>query len=150
MVTLKKEITTHYNGLLRAANNMLTEICKLDKQLWGMYDDEEVECKKRVEMVDRLQEEQISKITEESEKLKDQIHNYERKLTEAVESSNNDLMEIKDKLEQCCRNVQKLLRDSGVTEQVQNKEETTQRLQTHTNTELPYQLSKFPHMMKGG
>ena len=58
--TLKEEITAEVKKLLKSANGKITEMCKLDKQIWRTLDVEEVECKEKIEMIEQLCEEQVS------------------------------------------------------------------------------------------
>ncbi|XP_067943193.1 uncharacterized protein [Watersipora subatra] len=80
--TLKEEITAHFNNLLQSAGEKLIELCMADKQIWKVLGEEEVECSRRIQMIERIRDEQIEIIREESEKLKEQIHEYQRELTD--------------------------------------------------------------------
>ena len=57
---LKEEITAEVKKLLKSANDKITEMCKLDKQIWRTLDDEEVQCKEKIEMIEQLCEEQVT------------------------------------------------------------------------------------------
>lgn len=56
---LKEEITLHFNKLLKLAGDKLTDICKLDKQIWKALDDEEVKCKEKIEMIEQVRDKQV-------------------------------------------------------------------------------------------
>ncbi|XP_067932732.1 E3 ubiquitin-protein ligase TRIM33-like [Watersipora subatra] len=73
---LKEKITTEFDELLQLVNDKLTEICIIDKQIWRMLDKEEAKCKKKIELIEKVCEEQIKRIREESENLKERIRDY--------------------------------------------------------------------------
>ena len=56
---LNEEMTAHFNGLLKLSNSRITEICKLDKQAWRSLDDVEMECKEKIEMIEKIRDEQV-------------------------------------------------------------------------------------------
>ena len=56
---LKEEITSYFNVLLNSASDRLTEICKLDKLAWASLDDEEEQCKQKIDMIERVRDEQV-------------------------------------------------------------------------------------------
>ena len=57
---LKEEITSHFTDLLTSANDKVTDICKRDKKMWRILDDEEVECKHMIETIEHIRDEQVS------------------------------------------------------------------------------------------
>ena len=59
---LKEEITAHFNEVLTLANKKITEICKLDKKAWRYLDDVEMDCKEKIEMIERIRDEQVIQI----------------------------------------------------------------------------------------
>ncbi|XP_067943302.1 uncharacterized protein [Watersipora subatra] len=145
--SLKEEITTHFNNLLESASEKLTEICMTDKQIWNVLDEEEVECAKRIHMIERVRDEQIEMIIEESEKLKEKIYEYQRELTDQVESYNTELMAKKERLEESCSEVQKWLRESHVTEMVEQKHQKTDELVNNTDVKICCPLARTPALM---
>ena len=59
----KEEITAYFNNLLKSASDKITEICKLDKQIWRTLDDEEVECKEKIQIIEPARDEQVNATT---------------------------------------------------------------------------------------
>ena len=57
---LKEEITSHFADLLKSASDKVTNICKRDKKIWRVLDDEEMECKHMIEMIERIRDEQVT------------------------------------------------------------------------------------------
>ncbi|XP_067943192.1 uncharacterized protein [Watersipora subatra] len=141
---LKEEITTHFNNLLQSACEKLTEICKVDKQIWKVLDEEEVECAKRIQIIEKVRDEQIEMIREASEKLKEQIHEYQRELIDQVESYNTELMAKKERLEESCTEVRKWLRESHVIEKVEQRQQMTDELVNNTDLMIDCPLTRTP------
>ena len=56
----QEEITAYFNKLLKSASDKITEICKLDKQIWRTLDDEEVECKVKIQIIENTRDEQVN------------------------------------------------------------------------------------------
>ena len=56
----QEEITAYFNKLLKSASDKITEICKLDKQIWRTLDDEEVECKEKIQIIETTRDEQVN------------------------------------------------------------------------------------------
>ena len=83
-------------------------------------------------------------IREESEKLKKQIYEYERRLTNQVEVYNSELMSKKEQLEESHIKVQRWLRDSHVTEQIQQRQEMSEELKRYLDVELNCELTSRP------
>ncbi|XP_067941924.1 uncharacterized protein [Watersipora subatra] len=144
----KEAITTHFNNLLESASAKLTEICKADKHIWKVLDEEEVECAKRIQMIERVCDEQIEMIKEESEKLKEQIYEYQRDLTDQVESYNIELMAKKERLEESCSEVRKWLRESHVMEKVEQKQQMTGELVNNTDVVINCPLMRTPALIQ--
>ncbi|XP_067941719.1 uncharacterized protein [Watersipora subatra] len=147
---MKEEITAHFTRLLQSASEKLTEICKTNKYIWKVLDEEEVECAKRIQMIERFCDEQIEVIREESEKLKDQIYEYQKELTDQVESYNTELMAKKERLEKSCTEVQKWLRESHVTEKVEQKQQMTDKLVNNTDVKIDCPLTRTPALIHTG
>ena len=59
----QEEITAYFNKLLKSASDKITEIYKLDKQIWRTLDDEEVECKEKIQIIETARDEQVNKVT---------------------------------------------------------------------------------------
>ncbi|XP_067943230.1 uncharacterized protein [Watersipora subatra] len=148
--TLKEEITVHFNNLLQSADEKLTEICKVDKQIWRVLDEEEVECAKRLQMIEKVCDEQIEIIREESEKLKEQIYEYRRELTEQVESYNTELMSKKERLEESCSRVRNWMRESHVTEKLEQRQQMTDVLMNNTDVMVNCPLTRTPVLVHSG
>ena len=83
-------------------------------------------------------------IREESEKLKKQIYEYERRLTNQVEVYNSELMSKKEQLEESRIKVQRWLRDSHVTEQIQQRQQMSEELKRYLDIELSCELISKP------
>ncbi|XP_067943286.1 tripartite motif-containing protein 59-like [Watersipora subatra] len=148
--TIKEEVTAHFNSLLESANEKLTEICKTDKQIWKVLDEEEVECAKRIQIIEKVRDEQIEMIREESEKLKKQIYEYQRELIDQVESYNTELMAKKERLEESCTEVRKWLRESHVTEKMEQKQQMTDQLMNNTDVTIDCPLTRTPALIHTG
>ena len=58
----QEEITAYFTELLKSANNKITEIYKLDKQIWRTLDDEEVECKEKIQIIETTRDEQVNEL----------------------------------------------------------------------------------------
>ncbi|XP_067941718.1 uncharacterized protein [Watersipora subatra] len=145
--TLKKKINAEFDNLLEQASEKLTELCILDKQIWNVLDEEEVECAKRIQMIERIRDEQIEMIREESEKLKEQIYEYQRGLTDQVELYNTELMAKKERLEESCSEVRKWLRESHVTEKVEQRQQMTDELVNNTDVKVDCPLTRTPALI---
>ena len=89
-------------------------------------------------------------IREESEKLKKQIYEYERRLTNQVEVYNSELMSKKEQLEESRIKVQRWLRDSHVTEQIQQRQEMSEELKRYLDVELSCELTSRPIIVNKG
>ncbi|XP_067943234.1 uncharacterized protein [Watersipora subatra] len=146
--TLKEDITAHFNNLLLSASAKLTEICMADKQIWKVLDEEEVECAKRIQMIERVRDEQIEMIREESDKLKEQIYEYQRELTDQVESYNTKLMAKKERLEESCSEVRKWLRESHVTQKVEQRQQMTDELVNNTDVNIDCLITRTPALIQ--
>ena len=83
-------------------------------------------------------------IREESEKLKKRIYEYERRLTNQVEVCNSELMSKKEQLEESRNKVQRWLRDSHVTEQIQQRQQMSEELKRYLDVELNCELTSRP------
>ncbi|XP_067943267.1 E3 ubiquitin/ISG15 ligase TRIM25-like [Watersipora subatra] len=148
--TMKEDITAHFNSLLQSASEKLTEICKADKQIWKVLDEEEVECAKRIQMIERVRDEQIEVIREESAKLKEQIYEYQRDLTDQVESYNAELMAKKARLEESCSDVRKWMRESHVIEKVKRRQQMTDELMNSTDVIIDCPFTRTPALIHTG
>ena len=89
-------------------------------------------------------------IREESEKLKKQIYEYERRLTNQVEVYNSELMSKKEQLEESFIKVQRWLRDSHVTEQIQQRQEMSEELKKYLDVELSCEFTSRPVIINKG
>ncbi|XP_067943266.1 E3 ubiquitin-protein ligase TRIM71-like [Watersipora subatra] len=145
--TMKEEITAHFNKLLQSASEKLTEICMADKEIWKVLDEEEVECAKRIQMIERVRDKQIEAIGEESEKLMEQIYEYQRDLTDQVQSYNTGLLAKKERLEKSCSEVRKWLRESHVIEKVEQRQQMTAELVNNTDVMIDCPLTKTPALI---
>ena len=56
---MKQEITAHFKNLLKSASDKITEICKLDKQVWKMLDKEEIQCKVKIKKIEQARDDQV-------------------------------------------------------------------------------------------
>ncbi|XP_067943271.1 E3 ubiquitin-protein ligase TRIM56-like [Watersipora subatra] len=148
--TMKEEITAHFTSLLQSASEKLTEICKTDKYIWKVLAEEEVECAKRIQMIERCRDEQIEVIRKESDKLKNQIYEYQRDLTDQVESYNAELMAKKERLEESCSDLRKWLRESHVIEKVEQKQQMTDEVVNNTDVMIDCPLTRTPALIHTG
>ena len=89
-------------------------------------------------------------IREKSEKLKKHIYEYEKRLTNQVEVYNSELMSKKEQLEESHIKVQRWLRDSHVTEQIQQRQEMSEELQRYLDGELSCELTSKPAIINKG
>ncbi|XP_067941913.1 transcription intermediary factor 1-beta-like [Watersipora subatra] len=131
-------------------NHMACINCDRNEQ--SFQDEEEVECAKRIHMIERVRDEQIEMIKEECEKLKEQIYEYQRELTDQVESYNTALMAKKEKLEESCTEVRKWLRESHVIEKVEQRQQMTDELVNNTGVMIDYHdsLTRTPALIHTG
>ena len=63
MNKFQEEITTYFHKLLKSASDKITEICKLDLQIWRTLDDDEVECKEKIQIIETARDEQVNAMT---------------------------------------------------------------------------------------
>ena len=89
-------------------------------------------------------------IREESEKLKKQIYEYGRRLTNQVKVYNSELMSKKEQLEESRIKVQRWLRDSHVTEQIQQRQQMSEELKRYLDVELNCELRSKPAIVNKG
>ena len=57
---LKEEIHVHFNQLLKSVGDKLTNICKKDKQMWKILDDEEVKFEEKLKKIEEIRDEQVT------------------------------------------------------------------------------------------
>ena len=57
---LKEDLQTHFDQLLKSAGDKLTNICKKDKQIWKMLDDEEVLFEEKLKKIEEIRDEQVT------------------------------------------------------------------------------------------
>ena len=89
-------------------------------------------------------------IREESEKLKKQIYEYERRLTNQVEVYNSELMSKKEQLQESRIKVQRWLRDSHVIEQIQQRQQMSEELKRYLDVERNCELTSKPAIVYTG
>ena len=57
---LKEEIHVHFDQLLKSAGDKLTNICKKNKQIWKILDEEEVLFEEKLKKIEEIRDEQVT------------------------------------------------------------------------------------------
>ena len=57
---LEEEIFSHFDAIVKSTGEKITKICKLEKESWKVLDDEEEQCAKKIQMIEKAGEERVS------------------------------------------------------------------------------------------
>ena len=57
---IEKEIISHFDAIVKSTGEKITKICKLEKESWKVLDDEEEQCAKKIQMIEKAGEERVS------------------------------------------------------------------------------------------
>lgn len=83
---------------------------------------------------------QIAAIREDSERLKELVCDYQRKLTNQVETYNSVYMDVKEKLGCTRTKAHRLVRDGHMSEIIKQRQEITKELTEYLDVKIDHEL----------